>query len=126
MHREQGVELGSDRLVDGATTTCEPCVVHDDVDAAERVDRRPDRGGTTRERRDVGRVGDRHATGLLDLGDDRLGRAAVGTTTVEVGAEVVDHHPHAVSRERECVRATEPPTGTRDQRHPRRHRGLRA
>ena len=126
MHREQGVELRTDRLVDGATTTREPGVVHDDVDAAERVERGPDRGGTTREGRDVGRVADRHAAGRFDLGDDRLRRAVVGTTTVEVGAEVVDHDPHAVSGERECVRATEPPAGTRDQRHPRRHRGLRA
>ena len=39
VHREQRVELGVDGLLDLTPATCEPGVVHDDVDAPEGVER---------------------------------------------------------------------------------------
>ena len=82
-------------------------VVHDDVEAAERVDRVLDEPAGALEVGDVLAVGDRLSVGGLDLCDHLLGRRQVGALARERPAEVVHDHLRAGGGERERVRATD-------------------
>ena len=72
-------------------------VVDQDVEVAERVDRRSDHALGTLEVGDVLAVGDRLTAHRRDLVDHLLGRAEVAAGTVDRAAEVVDDHLGAVS-----------------------------
>ena len=86
-------------------------VVDDDVQIAERLDRRVDQALRALPRRHTVAVGDCLAAHALDLLHDLLGRAEIAARTVDRGAHVVDHHVGAVGREAEGVFAPDAPAG---------------
>ena len=118
MHVEQGIELSLDRLFDRSPAGCEAGVVDDDVDAVERGHRGAHHRPATVDRRDIVIVRDRRATLRRDLGDDGVGRAAVGAAPVEIGAEIVDEHRRADVGEGSCVCAAQTSPAAGHHRHP--------
>jgi hypothetical protein len=74
-------------------------VVHDDVEAAERVDRRGDEAAAALPVAHVVGVGDRLAAERTNLGDDLFRRSLRRATAVELDADVVDDDLRALARE---------------------------
>src|SRR5262249_40188622 len=93
-------------------------VVHDDVDAAERVECRLHDRLAVLGCSDGVRVRDCLAAGGLDLVDDLLGGRRTATGAVDRAAEVVHDDERAPAREQLCVLAAETATGTGDDCNP--------
>ena len=106
-----------DRHVGQHAVAQEPGVAHDGVEPTERIDRLAHHGAHLIPVGDVGAIGDGFAALRLDLGDDLLRRRRAGRGAVALDAEIVDHDPRALGRERERVRAPEPAPGTGDDDH---------
>ena len=115
VHVDDGVEqLGGDVLERGVAQ--DAGVVHDDVDAAERVERAlHDRRAALRRGDRVG-VGHRFAAGVDDLGHHELGRGRRAARAVDRTAEVVHHDLGAAAGELERVAAAETTAGAGDDR----------
>src|SRR5579864_8302225 len=88
-------------------------IVDQNVDPAERIERRLDdligiAGLADRERR-----GDGRAAGFLDLVDDGLGRSGIGAGAFEAGADIADHDARTLLRHEQRNAAADAPTGAR-------------
>ena len=90
------------------------CIVHDDVDPAERIERCLDDRRRTRLRRHIVGVADSQTA----RGDDLVGhssrRTYVGADTLLRSAEVVHHDARTSRPEQSGVRPSDSPAGTRD------------
>ena len=89
-------------------------VVHDDVEAAEGVDRGLHERTGRREVGDVGAVRDRLPAEAADLLDDFVRRRGGTAATVVLHAEIIDDHLRAGARERERMGAAEAAAGAGD------------
>jgi hypothetical protein len=94
--RDDGIPL-LDVHVREHPVTEDACVVHDDVQSPECVDRLVDHSLGLIEVRDAAAVDDRLAAELDDLVDDPLRRGSVGPLATHVCAEVVDHDLRAMT-----------------------------
>ena len=118
VHGGDGVELlfagvGEHPVADDAR------VVHQNVEAAERVDCGLDETLGLRPVRDVGSTGDGFATGGGDLVDHALGcTAAARGRPVEADADVVDDDARALGGEGQRVCAPDSAARSRDDDHP--------
>ena len=104
----------SRRRVDEHAVAEDAGVVHDDVERAERGDRRFDDVRRGVEVGDVVGVGDRLAAERADLLDDLVHRLVGCARAVGRATEVVDHDLGALACECQCVRAAEAPTRSSD------------
>ena len=91
-------------------------VVDEDVEVAERLDRRVDEALGALPVGDVVAVGDGLAAERLDLGDDLVGRAVVGAGAVVGAAAVVDDDLGPFGGEQQGVLAAEAAPGPGDDR----------
>ena len=107
------VELFLGRRDDHAVAH-EPGVVHQHIQAAERINRPGDDPGACFPVRDVVGVRDRGATHRFDLAHHVEGRSFIGPRPVEGTAEVVYDDKSTLPRERERMFAADPPTRSRD------------
>src|ERR1700733_9982152 len=114
MHRDDGVEF----LLAGVghhPVAHDAGVVHQHIQATERVDGGLDQGGSLIPVRDVGAVSDGFASGGGDLVDDALGRAASAVRgSVQAYADVVDDHACTFVGEGQGVRAADTAARSRD------------
>ena len=116
MDVEDGVDEVGRHVVE-ALVAQDPGVVHDDVDAAEGVERAlHDRRAALGRRH---RIGVEHglAAGVLDLVDDLLARSRAATGAVDGATDVVDDDQRAPARQEQGVLPPQAAARTGDDRH---------
>ena len=116
MHLDYAVPLGLFHVHEHAVAE-DPCVVDEDVEAAEAVDRLLDHPLRAGEVRDVLAVRNRRAAECLDFAHHVMGGALIRALTGDRGAEVIHDDPRPFRGE--AARRGEPlsPSGSGDQRN---------
>ena len=112
---DDGVPLGLGH-VDDHPVAQDAGVVDQDVEVAERLDRRVDQALGAFPVGHVVGVDDGLAAEVADLGDDLLGRRRVLTVTVVGATEVVDDDPGPLRGEQERVLAADAASRSGDDR----------
>ena len=116
--REERVETVERLVLEGHAAEREPRVVHDRVDAIERVQRRSHRASRAVLGAEVAEVRERLSAGGVDRGDDFVRRAGVGAGAEELGAGVAHDDLRASLGEQQRVATADASSRAGDQHDP--------
>ena len=117
VHCDHAVPVGLIEVEDHSITQ-DPGNVHEDVETTELAHRGFDEVAAGFVVGDIGRIGDRLAAVIFDLGRDLRGGSGVVATAVHVDSRVGDHDVRTLERERPSNCGPDPPPSTRDHGNP--------